>query len=168
MVINSKVFIRNPDNDGFYFTQNFIKELTDVKNAKRCADFCNRQTGCLSFFYDNTGQKCRLHDSTNFLAFDGISSNGWKFYVVENKECPVHRSFIHEKAEGFCFHVAKGEHSYSYGQLYCSERNSVLVSLQTQQKRIAFSNLIARSDLAPLFGTKILLGLHVSKLKILQ
>jgi hypothetical protein len=70
MILNSAVFIRNPDHDDMIFTQHLIKELMNMKNTKRCAGSCDQQADCFSFFYDNVGQKCRLHNSVNFLAFD--------------------------------------------------------------------------------------------------
>ena len=162
MAINSEGFIRNLDYDNLFFSQHFINEITEVRNARLCAGLCGRITNCISFFYNNVEKRCRLHDTTYFLVLDGTSSPGWKMYVLENKECPVHLSFVHDKVNGLCVHVPKEKYNNTAAQLYCSERNSYLISLETQQKRIAFSNFIDRSEIAPLFDSNILLGLHVS------
>ncbi|XP_045169501.2 uncharacterized protein LOC123532197 [Mercenaria mercenaria] len=160
-VIQYKKIVRYTGNDNLYFNTDHIVDLLNVVNARRCATFCGQRAECMSFFYNNALEICRLHSADYFQISDGITVPNWKFYVTEDTECPGYLGFFYDEAGEMCVHVATNTYKFSEGQQYCSQRNARVISLETTKKRLAFSNLIQRPDVATLIPKQvILLGIH--------
>lgn len=93
--LNGKIRAYNEKTlDNLIFTDEyFLQELQGTKSLLDCTLFCQDIIECVSFCYNAVETVCRLHSSGFYKTSDGLTDEGWRCYLYDDRSCPVNEGF---------------------------------------------------------------------------
>ncbi|KAL4218186.1 hypothetical protein ACF0H5_022922 [Mactra antiquata] len=121
--------------DNLFIDDNFF--LKGIQNVSKieCTMACSWEVKCVSFFYNDAGRKCRLHNSGFYFKEEGTSASNWTYYMFGEDWCPVHDGFIHERSFNICIHLSSDSFNGIYeARSYCQSKGAAAISINTQSK----------------------------------
>ncbi|XP_045175990.1 uncharacterized protein LOC123536694 [Mercenaria mercenaria] len=119
-----------------------INEKYPVRSVTSCALLCRKYAECMSFTVNTNVEKCRIYSSAVHVTQDGTAGHGWKYYVFGDARCRLKDGFIYSRIYKMCIHLSTQAFLYESGNIYCTEKGSRLVSINTTEKVNAIANML--------------------------
>ncbi|KAL4223950.1 hypothetical protein ACF0H5_017409 [Mactra antiquata] len=114
--------------------QYFLQEIDNISRVK-CSRACARKVQCVSYFYNKSVRKCRLHANGFYNVQEGTFSSNWIYHVLGEDWCPVHDGFIHERQYNMCIHLSTDKvNDYYEATSYCASKNASIITFKTATK----------------------------------